>query len=209
VAHSHVHDHVEAEVDAALRAKALEALLVEKGLISTDTIDAIVKQYEQDIGPLNGAKVVARAWTDPAYRQRLLADGTAAVAEMGYTGRQGAEMVILENTPTVHNVVVCTLCSCYPWPVLGLPPTWYKSYAYRSRVVREPRAVLREFGLDLPDSVEVRVWDSNSEVRYMILPERPAGTEHLDTEELARLVTRDAMIGVAKAGIPVEPRGGA
>jgi nitrile hydratase len=209
VAHSHVHDHVEAEVDAALRAKALEALLVEKGLISTDTIDAIVKQYEQDIGPLNGAKVVARAWTDPAYRQHLLADGTAAVAEMGYTGRQGAEMVILENTPTVHNVVVCTLCSCYPWPVLGLPPTWYKSYAYRSRVVREPRAVLREFGLDLPDSVEVRVWDSNSEVRYMILPERPAGTEHLDTEELARLVTRDAMIGVAKAGIPVEPRGGA
>ncbi len=200
--HRHGHDHIEAEVGAALRAKALEALLVEKGLISTDTIDAIVRQYESDIGPLNGAKVVARAWTDPAYRQRLLTDGTAAVAEMGYTGRQGAEMVILENTPTVHNVVVCTLCSCYPWPVLGLPPTWYKSFAYRSRVVREPRAVLREFGLELPDEVEVRVWDSNSEVRYMVLPERPPHTEHLTADELAQLVTRDAMIGVAKVAAP-------
>jgi nitrile hydratase len=207
--HSHpISDHVEAEVDAALRTKALEALLVEKGLISTDAIDAVVRQYEQDIGPLNGAKVVARAWRDPAYRERLLADGTAAVAEMGYTGRQGAEMVILENTPTVHNVVVCTLCSCYPWPVLGLPPAWYKSYAYRSRVVREPRAVLREFGLELPDSVEVRVWDSNSEVRYMVLPERPAQTEHLSEEELARLVTRDAMIGVAKVNAPAMQAGG-
>jgi nitrile hydratase len=203
VAHSHsVHDHIEAEVDAAIRTKALEALLVEKGLISTDAIDAIVRQYEQDIGPLNGAKVVARAWIDPAYKQRLLEDGTAAVAEMGYTGRQGAEMVILENTPTVHNVVVCTLCSCYPWPVLGLPPTWYKSFAYRSRVVREPRAVLHEFGLDLPESVEVRVWDSNSEVRYMVLPQRPANTENLSQEELVRLVTRDAMIGVAKVEAP-------
>ena len=202
--HHHDHDHIEAEVEAALRTKALEALLVEKGLISTDAIDGIVRQYESDIGPLNGARVVARAWTDPAYRQRLLADGTAAVAEMGYTGRQGAEMVILENTPTVHNVVVCTLCSCYPWPVLGLPPTWYKSYAYRSRVVREPRAVLAEFGLEVPDTVEVRVWDSNSEVRYMVLPERPPHTEHLSVEELTTLITRDAMIGVAKVQAPAE-----
>lgn len=210
MAHSHsAHDHIEEEVEAALRTKALEALLVEKGLISTDTIDAIVRQYESDIGPLNGAKVVARAWTDAAYRQRLLADGTAAVAEMGYTGRQGAEMVALENTPSVHNVVVCTLCSCYPWPVLGLPPTWYKSYAYRSRVVREPRAVLAEFGLELPDEVEVRVWDSNSEVRYMVLPEQPPQTEHLGAEELAKLVTRDAMIGVAKVEAPAGQMEGA
>jgi nitrile hydratase len=201
--HAH-HDHIHEEVTAALRAKALEALLVEKGILSTDTIDAIVRQYEQDIGPLNGAKVVARAWTDPEYRQRLLRDGTEAVAEMGYTGRQGAEMVILENTPDIHNVVVCTLCSCYPWPVLGLPPTWYKSFAYRSRVVREPRAVLGEFGLELPDDVEVRVWDSNSEVRYMVLPERPPHTEHLSVEELAQLVTRDAMIGVAKVAAPAQ-----
>lgn len=201
--HAH-HDHIHEEVTAALRAKALEALLVEKGILSTDTIDAIVRQYEQDIGPLNGAKVVARAWTDPEYRQRLLQEGTAAVAEMGYTGRQGAEMVILENTPDVHNVVVCTLCSCYPWPVLGLPPTWYKSFAYRSRVVREPRAVLSEFGLEVPESVEVRVWDSNSEVRYMVLPERPPRTEHLDVEALAQLVTRDAMIGVAKVAAPAQ-----
>ena len=207
--HDHAHDHIEAEVDAALRTKALEALLVEKGLISTDTIDAIVRQYESDIGPLNGARVVARAWTDPAYRQRLLEDGTAAIAEMGYTGRQGAEMVILENTESVHNVVVCTLCSCYPWPVLGLPPTWYKSFAYRSRVVREPRAVLREFGLELPDAVEVRVWDSNSEVRYMVLPEQPAHTETLGAEELAHLVTRDAMIGVAKVAAPDPQQEGA
>jgi nitrile hydratase len=197
-----VHDHIEAEMDAAIRTKALEALLVENGLISTDAIDAIVRQYEQDIGPLNGAKVVARAWTDPVYKERLLADGTAAVAEMGYTGRQGAEMVILENTTDVHNVVVCTLCSCYPWPVLGLPPTWYKSFAYRSRVVREPRAVLHEFGLDIPESVEIRVWDSNSEVRYMVLPEQPPETENLSEEELVRLITRDAMIGVAKVAAP-------
>jgi nitrile hydratase len=194
--------HIEAEVDTALRVKALEELLVKKGLITTDVIDAIVRQYEQDIGPLNGAKVVAKAWTDPAYKQRLLENGTAAVAELGFTGRQGAEMVILENSPTVHNVVVCTLCSCYPWPVLGLPPTWYKSFAYRSRLVREPRAVLREFGLQLPESVEVRVWDSNSEVRYMVLPEQPAGTEHLGEKELIPLVTRDAMIGVTKVKAP-------
>jgi nitrile hydratase len=202
-------NHIEVEIDAALRAKALEALLVEKGLISTDVIDAVVRQYEQDIGPLNGAKVVARAWKDPAYKARLLEDGTAALAEMGYLGRQGADMVVLENTPTVHNVVVCTLCSCYPWPVLGLPPNWYKSFAYRSRVVREPRAVLKEFGLDLPDSVEVRIWDSNSEVRYMVLPEQPSGTEQLSEAELVPLITRDAMIGVAKIETPKNGIGGA
>ena len=183
-------------------------MLVEKGLITTDVIDEIVRLYEQDIGPLNGAKVVAKAWTDPAYKQRLLEDGTAAVAELGFSGNQGAEMVILENTPTIHNVVVCTLCSCYPWPVLGLPPTWYKSFAFRSRVVREPRVVLGEFGLELPGSIEIRVWDSNSEVRYMVLPERPAGTEHLSEEELIPLVTRDAMIGVAKVEAPPALKGG-
>lgn len=201
-------DHIEAEMDAALRTKALEALLVEKGLITTDVLDEIVRLYEQDIGPLNGAKVVAKAWTDPAYKQRLLEDGTAAVAELGFTGRQGAEMVVLENTSTVHNVVVCTLCSCYPWPVLGLPPTWYKSFAYRSRVVREPRAVLREFGLEVPESTEIRVWDSNSEVRYMVLPERPVGTEHLSEAELIPLVTRDAMIGVSNVDSPPALAGG-
>lgn len=204
----HGSDHIQAEIDAALRTKALETLLVEKGLITTDVIDEIVRLYEQDIGPLNGAKVVAKAWTDPAYKQRLLEDGTAAVAELGFSGNQGAEMVILENTPTIHNVVVCTLCSCYPWPVLGLPPAWYKSFAFRSRVVREPRVVLGEFGLELPGSIEIRVWDSNSEVRYMVLPERPAGTEHLSEEELIPLVTRDAMIGVAKVEAPPALKGG-
>jgi nitrile hydratase len=187
---------------AALRTRALESLLVEKGLITTDVIDTVVRAYEQDIGPLNGARVVARAWVDPAYKQRLLADGTAAIAELGFGGRQGVDMVVLENTPTVHNVVVCTLCSCYPWPVLGLPPSWYKSYAYRARVVREPRVVLREFGLELPESVEIRVWDSNSDIRYMVLPERPAGTEHLSEADLVPLVTRDTMIGVARVQAP-------
>ena len=196
--HHHEH-HPEPEAPAALRARAIESLLVEKGIVSTDAIDLIVQAYEQDIGPMNGARVVARAWTDPAYRERLLHNGTEAIAELGYWGSQGAEIVVLENTPDVHNVVVCTLCSCYPWPVLGLPPTWYKSAPYRSRVVREPRAVLREFGLELPDSVEVRVWDSTAEVRYMVLPERPAGTEHLAVDELAALDTRDSMIGVQMA----------
>lgn len=200
--HHHHHGHSHDEPDAAVRTRALEALLVEKGLISTDVIDEVVRQYEEDIGPMNGAKVVARAWTDPAYKEWLLTDGTAAIAEMGYTGRQGAEMVVLENKADVHNVVVCTLCSCYPWPVLGLPPNWYKSFAYRSRVVREPRAVLNEFGLELSDSVEVRVWDSNSEVRYMVLPEQPNNTTGWDAEELVPLVTRDSMIGVARV---VEP----
>ena len=193
----HHHHHHDRESPAALRTRALESLLVEKGLLSTDTIDAVVRAYEEDIGPLNGAKVVARAWTDPQYKKQLLADGTAAIAALGFTGRQGAQMVVLENTPQIHNVVVCTLCSCYPWPVLGLPPAWYKSYAYRARVVREPRAVLREFGLEVPAEVEVRVWDSNSEVRYMVLPERPAKSEDLDEDALTALVTRDAMIGVA------------
>jgi nitrile hydratase subunit alpha len=192
----------EVESYAALRTKALESLLVEKGLISTDVIDTVIGSYEQDIGPLNGAKVVAHAWVDPAYKQRLLENGTAAIAELGFGGRRGVDMVVLENTPTVHNVVVCTLCSCYPWPVLGLPPSWYKSYAYRARVVREPRVVLREFGLEVSEAVEIRVWDSNSDVRYMVLPERPAGTEHLCEEELAALVTRDAMIGVARVKAP-------
>ncbi len=188
---------------AALRTKALESLLIEKGVITTDVLDTVVRAYEQDIGPLNGAKVVARAWVDPDYKRRLLENGTPTIAELGFSGREGIDMVVLENTPTVHNVVVCTLCSCYPWPVLGLPPSWYKSFAYRSRVVREPRVVLGEFGLDLPEAVEIRVWDSNSDVRYMVLPERPAGTEHLSEEELAALVTRDAMIGVAHVHVPV------
>jgi nitrile hydratase len=186
----------------ALRVEALEALLAEKGLVDPGQVDALVRRYEEEVGPLNGATVVARAWVDPAYRRRLLADGTAAIAELGFGGPQGEHMVVLENTPAVHNVVVCTLCSCYPWPVLGLPPTWYKSPAYRSRIVREPRAVLREMGLELPAEVEVRVWDSSSEVRYLVLPERPPGSEGLPEEALRALVTRDAMIGVAKASLP-------
>jgi nitrile hydratase subunit alpha len=186
---------------AALRAKAIESLLVEKGLLASDAIDRVVEIYEKDVGPLNGAKVVARAWCDPDYKRRLLADGTAAIGELGFTGLQGAHMVVLENTPKVHNVVCCTLCSCYPWPVLGLPPTWYKSLAYRSRIVREPRAVLRELGLELPESVEIRVWDSSAELRYMVLPERPAATAALNETELASLVTRDSMIGV---GFPTD-----
>lgn len=187
---------------AEARTKAIESLLIEKGLLSTDAIDARVQAYEQDIGPLNGAKVVARAWTDTEYRKRLLDDGTSAIGELGFYGAQGAEMVVLENTPAVHNVVVCTLCSCYPWPVLGLPPRWYKSDAYRARTVIEPRAVLREFGLTLDESVEVRVWDSNSDIRYMVLPERPEGSDDMDEAALAELVTRDSMIGVAKAKTP-------
>ena len=192
------------ETDAALRTRALESLLVEKGLLTTAIIDEVVQQYEQDVGPLNGAKVVARAWIDPDYKRRLLEDGTAAVAELGFGDAHGSKIVVLENTPSVHHVVVCTLCSCYPWSVLGLPPSWYKSYAYRSRVVREPRAVLREFDLDLPDSVEIRVWDSNSDLRYMVLPERPANTEDHTEEQLVALVTRDSMIGVATIKSPAK-----
>jgi nitrile hydratase len=186
----------------ALRAEALESLLLEKGLVQPETIDAVVRHYEQDVGPMNGAKVVARAWTDPAYKRRLLENGTAAIAELGFGGPQGEHIVVVENTPAVHNVVVCTLCSCYPWPVLGLPPSWYKSPAYRSRVVREPRAVLAEMGLALGPDVEIRVWDSSSEVRYLVLPQRPAGTEGLREAELAAWVNRDSMIGVSQPTPP-------
>ncbi len=195
--------HPEPEPYVVLRARALESLLIEKGLLSSDVVDRLVSVYETDIGPLNGAKVVARAWVDPAYKHRLLADGTAAIAELGFGGRgAGDKLVVVENTPAVHNMVVCTLCSCYPWPVLGLPPTWYKMPAYRSRAVIEPRQVLREFGLELPDSVEIRVWDSSAEIRYMVLPERPAAAEHLTEAQMAALVTRDSMIGVARVTAP-------
>ncbi|MER5542403.1 nitrile hydratase subunit alpha [Streptomyces sp. NPDC002589] len=186
----------------ALRTEALEQLLTERGLIDPKMIDGIVTTYETSVGPLNGAKVVARAWTDPEYRRRLLEDGTAAIKEMGFGGFQGEHIVVVENTPTTHNVVVCTLCSCYPWPVLGLPPGWYKDPAYRARVVKEPRAVLSEMGLDLDDDVQITVRDSTSEVRWLVLPERPAGTEHLTEQELVPLVTRDAMVGVAKVAAP-------
>ena len=208
--HGHAHDHGPRDAgDRAIRVKALESLLIEKGLLSADVVDTVVRAYEQDIGPLNGAKVVARAWSDPDYRARLLADGTEAIAEMGFQGMQGECISVVENTPEVHNVVVCTLCSCYPWPVLGLPPTWYKSEAYRSRVVIEPRAVLRDFGLELPEEVEVRVWDSTAELRYMVLPERPAGTEAMESSALEGLVSRDSMIGVARASAPGDAVGGA
>lgn len=190
----------EQEPYVALRTKALESLLVEKGLLATEDIDSLISAYEQDIGPLRGAKIVARAWTDPDYKQRLLHNGGEAVIEFGVAA--GLPLVVIENTPTDHNMVVCTLCSCYPWAVLGLPPTWYKDFAYRSRAVIEPRVVLREFGLELDEDITVHVWDSSAEQRYMILPERPPGTEHLTEDELAALVTRDAMIGVARVSSP-------
>jgi nitrile hydratase len=189
-------------IDPAVRAEALASLLIERGLVDQGTVDNFIKTYEQSVGPMNGAKVVARAWTDPGYAERLLADGTGAIAELGFKGPQGEHIVVLQNTPKVHHVVVCTLCSCYPWPVLGLPPSWYKDPSYRSRIVREPRAVLAEFGLELGDDVEIRVVDSSSEVRYMVLPMRPAGTDGLSEEELAALVTRDAMVGVAEVATP-------
>jgi nitrile hydratase subunit alpha len=198
----HEHDGQNPPSNIALRVKALESLLVEKGLVDSAALDAIIDYYEHKVGPRNGAHVVARAWTDPAYKARLLADATAAIAELGYSGSQGEHMVVVENTPAVHNMIVCTLCSCYPWPTLGLPPAWYKSFAYRARAVREPRVVLHEFGLDLPDGVEVRVWDSTAEIRYLVLPERPAETQHMTEEQLAGLVTRDAMIGVAQVRAP-------
>ena len=197
-AHPHDHDHQVVPDDIALRVRALESILVEKEMIDPAELDRVVDAYENRIGPRNGAQVVARAWTDPDYRARLLVDGTAAIGEFGFIGAPGEHMVVVENTPEVHNLVVCTLCSCYPWPTLGLPPVWYKSAAYRSRAVIEPRAVLREFGVELPDDVEVRVWDSTAEIRYLVLPERPAGTEGLGEEALAELVTRDSMIGVAR-----------
>jgi nitrile hydratase subunit alpha len=190
------------DLDPALRAEALASLLIERGLVDEGVMNNFIKTYELSVGPMNGAKVVARAWIDPSYRERLLADGTGAIAELGFKGPQGEHIVVLENTPGVHHVVVCTLCSCYPWPVLGLPPSWYKDPSYRSRIVREPRAVLAEFGLELGEDVTIRVFDSSSEVRYMVLPLRPAGTEGLSEEELAALVTRDAMVGVAQAGTP-------
>src|SRR5690242_2382569 len=201
--HDHDHDHgQEVPSDLALRVKALESLLVEKGLVDPAALDALIDTYEHKVGPRNGARVVAKAWVDPAYKQRLLADATAAIAELGYMGRQGEHMVVVENTSKVHNMVVCTLCSCYPWTVLGLPPVWYKSAPYRSRAVIDPRGVLREFGLNLLEDVEVRVWDSTAELRYLVLPERPAGSEGMTEEQLAALVTRDAMVGVAKVSLP-------
>jgi nitrile hydratase subunit alpha len=203
----HEHSHQVVPSDPTLRVKALESLLVEKGLVDPAALDALVDAYEHKLGPRNGARVVARAWVDPAYKKRLLADATAAIAELGYGGQQGENMLAVENTPQVHNLVVCTLCSCYPWPVLGLPPVWYKSAPYRSRAVIDPRGVLREFGLELPQYTEVRVWDSTAELRYLVLPERPAGTEQLSEEQLAALVTRDAMVGVGK--ITLSQTGGA
>ena len=200
--HHHQHDHQAVPSDFTLRVKALESLLVEKGIVDPAALDALVDMYENKIGPRNGAEVVARAWTDPEYKQRLLSNGTSAIAELGFGGSQGEHMVVLENTPKIHNLVVCTLCSCYPWSVLGLPPVWYKSAPYRSRAVIDPRGVLREFGLDLPEDVEVRVWDSTAELRYLVLPERPAGTDNMSREQLAGLVTRDAMVGVAKVEVP-------
>jgi nitrile hydratase len=206
--HEHHHDHDDghdghshrpapfAPVEA--RIAAIESVLVERGMFDTERLDAIVADFEHNLGPLNGARVVARAWVDPDYKRRLLADGTAAIAELGFGGPEGDHMVVVENTAEVHNVVVCTLCSCYPWPTLGLPPTWYKSPAYRSRAVREPRVLLAEMGTTVPDDVSIRVWDSSAEVRYLVLPERPAGTDHLSEDDLAALVTRDSMIGVQR-----------
>jgi len=203
--HDHDHNHQVVPSDPALRVKALESLLVEKGLVDRAALDVLVDAYEHKIGPRNGARVVARAWSDPAYKQRLLKDADAAIADMGYGGLQGEHMVVVENSPKVHNLVVCTLCSCYPWPVLGLPPVWYKSAPYRSRAVIDPRGVLREFGLELREDVELRVWDSTAELRYLVLPERPEGTQGMSEEALAALVTRDAMVGVAKvSGLKTE-----
>ncbi|HEY6334361.1 MAG TPA: nitrile hydratase subunit alpha [Alphaproteobacteria bacterium] len=198
------HDHTgqDAPSDLTLRVKALESLLVEKGLVDPAALDVLIDTYEHKVGPRNGARVVAKAWTDAGYKKRLFEDAAATIAELGYTGRQGEHMVAVENSAKIHNLVVCTLCSCYPWTVLGLPPVWYKSSPYRSRAVIDPRGVLREFGLELPDDVEVRVWDSTAEVRYLVIPERSAGTERLSEEALAALVTRDAMIGVAKIAPP-------
>jgi nitrile hydratase subunit alpha len=196
--HDHKHRRNAPPSDIALRVRALESLLTEKGLVDPAALDAIVETYERKIGPRNGARVVARAWTDPAYKARLLTDATAAIAELGYGGLQGEDMVVVENTPTIHNLVVCTLCSCYPLPVLGLPPVWYKSAPYRARAVRDPRGVLQEFGVDLPPETEVRVWDSTAELRYLVLPQRPAGSDGMSEAALAAVVSRDAMIGTAK-----------
>ena len=198
-------NHNADESGPAARVKALEAILTEKGLLDTSAIDAIVDNYETRVGPRNGARVVARAWSDPEYRKRLFADATAAVAELGYAGPEGGHLVAVENTDRIHNLVVCTLCSCYPWPVLGLPPVWYKSFAYRSRAASDPRGVLKDFGTELGADVEVRVWDSSAEIRYIVIPQRPGGTEGMSEEELAAIVTRDSMVGVEK----ITPRTGA
>jgi len=201
--HDHDHDHGDNRwSQQQLRVKALESLLIDKKLVDPAALEVLIDTYETKVGPRNGARVVAKAWADPAYKAWLLRDATEAIASLGYTGRQGEDMVVLENTDTVHNIVVCTLCSCYPWPVLGLPPVWYKSAPYRARAVREPRAVLREFGVEIAPEVEVRVWDSTAELRYLVLPQRPAGTEGWSEERLADLVTRDAMIGVGLAKVP-------
>src|SRR4051794_8691062 len=201
--HDHPHDHGSELSQTQVRVRALESVLIEKGLVDPAALDALIETYETKVGPHNGARVVARAWTDAAYRARLLEDATAAIAELGYVGRQGEHMVALANTPEIHNMVVCTLCSCYPWPVLGLPPVWYKSAPYRSRAVSEPRAVLRDFGFELPPETEIRVWDSTAEIRYLVVPMRPEGTDHMSEDELAGLVTRDSMIGT---GLPARPR---
>jgi nitrile hydratase len=204
LAQAHDHDHQAVPSDPALRVKALESLLVEKGLVDPSALDLLVDTFEHNVGPRNGARVVARAWVDPAYKKRLLADAPSALAELGYTSGQGEHMLVVENDSKVHNLVVCTLCSCYPWPVLGLPPVWYKSAAYRSRAVIDPRGVLREFGAEVGEDVEVRVWDSTAELSYIVLPERPSGTENLSEDELAALVTRDAMVGVSRVPAPGE-----
>jgi nitrile hydratase subunit alpha len=202
----HDHDHGSPLSEIELRVRALESLLVEKGYVEPAALDALIETYETKVGPRNGAKVVAKAWCDAEYRERLLADATAAIAELGFTGRQGEHMIALENTNEVHNLVVCTLCSCYPWPVLGLPPVWYKSAPYRSRAVIDPRGVLREFGVRLPDSMKVRVWDSTAEVRYLVVPTRPQGTDGWEEERLETLVTRDSMIGTGLPLTPLEAR---
>ena len=201
--HQHDHDHAHSHLpsDPELRVKAVETLLLNKGLIDSKTLDELIDTYENRIGPKNGAKVVAKAWVDPEYKKRLLSDATSAIRELSYQGRQGENMVVVENTPETHNVIVCTLCSCYPWPVLGIPPTWYKSDEYRSRTVREPRKVLLEFGLSLDPKVQIKVWDSTAEIRYLVLPMRPKGTENMNESELAELVTRNSMIGT---GLPKE-----
>jgi nitrile hydratase subunit alpha len=205
--HDHHHDHQDVPSDLTLRTKALESLLVEKGLVDPAALDALIDAMEHKVGPRNGARVVARAWVDPAYKKRLLENAPAAIADLGYSSGQGEHMIVVENGPKVHNLIVCTLCSCYPWPVLGLPPVWYKSAPYRSRAVIDPRGILREFGTQVADDVELRVWDSTAELRYLVLPERPAGTETMTEEQLAALVTRDAMVGVAKVASPASGGG--
>lgn len=202
MSHKHDHDHTQPPVDIELRVRALESLLQEKGLIDPAALDELIDTYEHKVGPRNGAQVVARAWSDPEYKRRLLENATAAIAELGFSGIQGEDMLVVENTPDVHNVTVCTLCSCYPWPVLGLPPVWYKSAPYRSRIVIDPRGVLAEFGLHIPENKEIRVWDSSAELRYLVLPERPAGTEGWSEAQLSELITRDSMIGTGVVSAP-------